>query len=586
MLNLGIWVFETLLRIWGPILGYTIAIYAVLRSLAVANRWRTRRKLGVALNATVVGFFHPFCNAGGGGERVLWRAMHAISNLSKDQGNTLHVIIYSGDVGIPPEDIISNALRQFQIPLDVGALPVSFVFVKGREVLNPNRYPVLTMLGQSLGSFVLAVEALVRATPDVFVDTTGFAFSFPAAWAMGCRVGAYVHYPTISTDMLCQVHERRPAYNNRDWISSRRVVSRAKIIYYHAFALLYGLAGTFASVVMVNSNWTRRHIETMWWFSSPVVVFPPCDTSELENIPINDKGRQRCILSVGQFRPEKDHALQVRALAALLSRPIVREHEGVGGEAGGKGGVARSSGLDVGVSKYKDGPFRDVRLVLLGSCRGEDDRQVLARALALAEELGVSDSVETVVNCSFAELKWWLGRASVGIHTMWNEHFGIGVVEMMAAGMVTIAHRSGGPEADIVVPLPNGKSTGFLAATPEEYACILEGVFSRSTKVGSGNVTVDSNVSRDCIGGSIDANTNVKNVWSTDAMQGDAGEIDTLALREAGRKAAQRFSNDVFDLGFYCCFSKLLPSPRIETTDKGCGDWGLGLMRHQKKKIK
>jgi hypothetical protein len=34
---------------------------------------------------------------------------------------------------------------------------------------------------------------------------------------------------------------------------------------------------------------------------------------------------------------------------------------------------------------------------------------------------------------------------------MWNEHFGIGVVELMAAGVVTIAHNSGGPKMDIVV---------------------------------------------------------------------------------------------------------------------------------------
>jgi len=27
---------------------------------------------------TVVGFFHPYCNAGGGGERVLWAAIQAI----------------------------------------------------------------------------------------------------------------------------------------------------------------------------------------------------------------------------------------------------------------------------------------------------------------------------------------------------------------------------------------------------------------------------------------------------------------------------------------------------------------------------
>jgi alpha-1,2-mannosyltransferase len=32
----------------------------------------------------------------------------------------------------------------------------------------------------------------------------------------------------------------------------------------------------------------------------------------------------------------------------------------------------------------------------------------------------------------YADLKDMLGVATAGLHTMWNEHFGIGVVEMMA----------------------------------------------------------------------------------------------------------------------------------------------------------
>lgn len=44
----------------------------------------------------------------------------------------------------------------------------------------------------------------------------------------------------------------------------------------------------------------------------------------------------------------------------------------------------------------------------------------------------------------------------------------------MAAGLIMIAHRSGGPLADII-ETSEGSRTGFLASTPEEYArCILE----------------------------------------------------------------------------------------------------------------
>lgn len=142
----------------------------------------------------------------------------------------------------------------------------------------------------------------------------------------------------------------------------------------------------------------------------------PTPNSPHQRLPLNDGGRERCALSVGQFRPEKDHALQVRALAALRNLSHTPKQNAYGVVSG----------------VYPS--FDDVRLVILGSCRNNDDRAVLAKTKALAVELGLEESVLFVVNCSFAELKAWLGRASVGLHTMWNEHFGIGVVEMMVRG--------------------------------------------------------------------------------------------------------------------------------------------------------
>jgi alpha-1,2-mannosyltransferase len=62
-------------------------------------------------------------------------------------------------------------------------------------------------------------------------------------------------------------------------------------------------------------------------------------------------------------------------------------------------------------------------------------------------------------------MKEYLRRSSIGIHTMYNEHFGISNVEMMAAGVVVIANNSGGPKLDIVKP-----GTGYLALTAAEYA--------------------------------------------------------------------------------------------------------------------
>ncbi|XP_070024651.1 GDP-Man:Man(3)GlcNAc(2)-PP-Dol alpha-1,2-mannosyltransferase-like [Nicotiana sylvestris] len=52
---------------------------------------------------------------------------------------------------------------------------------------------------------------------------------------------------------------------------------------------------------------------------------------------------------------------------------------------------------------------------------------------------------------------------------MTDEHFGISVVEYMAAGAIPIAHNSAGPRMDIVLP-EDSKQTGFLAQSVEEYA--------------------------------------------------------------------------------------------------------------------
>ena len=87
----------------------------------------------------------------------------------------------------------------------------------------------------------------------------------------------------------------------------------------------------------------------------------------------------------------------------------------------------------------------------------------------MVKELDVPLRVQFCVNQPYSKIRDSLGVASVGIHTMWNEHFGIGIVEMMAAGLIVVAQNSGGPASDIIQP----GVTGFLATTVDEYAVAL-----------------------------------------------------------------------------------------------------------------
>lgn len=87
----------------------------------------------------------------------------------------------------------------------------------------------------------------------------------------------------------------------------------------------------------------------------------------------------------------------------------------------------------------------------------------------LCLHLSLEQNVVFKVNIPYSELKTELGEAMIGLNAMWNEHFGIGVVECMAAGLVTIAHNSGGPKADIINQC-DGSRNGFLATDDEDFA--------------------------------------------------------------------------------------------------------------------
>ncbi|XP_075055163.1 GDP-Man:Man(3)GlcNAc(2)-PP-Dol alpha-1,2-mannosyltransferase [Mixophyes fleayi] len=391
----------------------------------------------------VVAFFHPYCNAGGGGERVLWCALRALQKRYKDAV----YVVYTGDKDVSGEQILNGAVGRFNIKL---SYPVKFVFLEKRDLVEDRLYPHFTLLGQSLGSIVLGWEALVKCVPDVYIDSMGYAFTLPLfKYLGGCRVGCYVHYPTISTDMLSVVRDHHSRFNNSAFISNNPVLSRLKLIYYYLFALIYGWVGSCSDLVMVNSTWTFNHIMDLWKCSNCIsIVYPPCDVQTFLDIGLNQEQERKgqSVVSVGQFRPEKDHGLQIRAFSTLLSKKTPEERV-------------------------------NLKLLLIGGCRNRQDELRVSELKKLSAELGVS--VEFKVNIPFEELKKHLSEATIGLHTMWNEHFGIGVVECMAAGTIILAHNSGGPKLDIVVKY-EGHETGFLADSEDSYASAMDHILSMS----------------------------------------------------------------------------------------------------------
>lgn len=427
----------------------------------------------LAGKATVVGLWHPYCNAGGGGERVLWSA---IAYLQRAEPETV-VLVYSGDYPTASKDeMLAKVFERFSIRLSGDRL--AFIPLPSRHMISDTYWKHFTLLGQSFGSLVLAWEGLCSKDGlwgDVFLDTMGYGFTYPFVRLLAgseIGIGAYTHYPTVSTDMVKRVRERAYGVENAG-ASKSWWRTQVKLVYYRIFTSLYAASLLFAEVIMTNSSWTQAHIQSLLlsarsgWLASILlkdesamqarekrgepsgrgvceVVYPPCDVTGLVKLGRLQK-RKREIVSLAQFRPEKEHSKQLYALQLLLERE----------------------------------DMKDVRLTLMGGSRGPADQGRLDGLRSLAQELGIANNVEFVVNAPYPEIVRRLGEASIGLNSMQDEHFGINVVEFMAAGLIPVVHASAGPMMDIVVPY-KGQRTGFHATDAASFAVALGEALSLS----------------------------------------------------------------------------------------------------------
>ncbi len=349
-------------------------VFAVALLIARRNYRKLKHKNGKQIN---VGFFHPYCNAGGGGERVLWCAIQALQS----EYSSIKIYVYTGDTNASPQEILQKAERRFNLKLS----DIEFVYLHKRSWVEAYKYPRFTLLGQSLGSVILGLEALNSFVPDIYVDTMGYAFTLPIfSFLAGCKTVSYVHYPTITTEMIQTVRSRQASYNNRNYIAGNRFLSLFKLVYYKIFAMMYRFVGRFSDIVMVNSSWTQDHINSLW--KCPMGahrVYPPCDTSDLQTIPLERNTSHKIkIVSVSQFRKEKNHPLQLRTLDLL--RQLVPEEV-----------------------------WEMIELVFIGSTRNDEDEVWVKDLQDMAKHFSLEQNVTFKINIPYSELKTELAESKL-----------------------------------------------------------------------------------------------------------------------------------------------------------------------------
>ena len=153
-------------------------------------------------------------------------------------------------------------------------------------------------------------------------------------------------------------------------------------------------------------------------------------------------------------------------------------------------------------SRVGDTLFSTARLVIAGSCdpRMPEQQVTLMQLRSLAARLGLDTKVDFRVSISDDERRDLLARATCFAYTPNEEHFGLGPVEAMAAGLPVVAVDSGGVRETV-----RPGETGFLCPpNADAFSDALASLIlspTRATEMGTaGRVHVARNFSRQAFG--------------------------------------------------------------------------------------
>ena len=135
------------------------------------------------------------------------------------------------------------------------------------------------------------------------------------------------------------------------------------------------------------------------------------------------------------------------------------------------GRIQPLKGLDVAISALAALERPDAELVAVGGPSGADGPAELARAVALAADLGVSERVRFVAAQPHHLLSTWYRAADVVLVPSRSESFGLVALEAAACGVPVVAAAVGGLRT-----LVDDGRTGFLVEgrDPRDFAAAVE----------------------------------------------------------------------------------------------------------------
>ncbi len=204
----------------------------------------------------------------------------------------------------------------------------------------------------------------------------------------------YVHFPTYLRP--------RPSVDHRPYHFARLMD-----LYYAACDRIAGVSreGVMRNLSLVNSNWTGRYMRRWYDGHETTTLYPPV-AGEFPEVPWEERAPH--FVSLGRLAPEKDLDRTIDILGEVRKR------------------------------------FPEVHLHIIGTHNDEPyARHILGRIAQNQSWITLHQ------NLSRAALAQLVARQRFGLHAMAEEHFGMGVAEIVRGGCV-IWVRNGGGQVEIV----------------------------------------------------------------------------------------------------------------------------------------
>jgi len=160
-------------------------------------------------------------------------------------------------------------------------------------------------------------------------------------------------------------------------------------------------------ILLTNSEFSKEAIRK-YVGAEAIILYPPVDVNDFLKVSEN-KNREDKVVLCGRYTPEKNYEFALKVASHLPG----------------------------------------VKFIIIGAYSGKVSGAYYSKLTRIKEKLGLNN-VKLLKNVSREEQLRIYSKSKVFMHAMINEHFGIAVVEGMAAGLIPIVHKSGGPWLDIV----------------------------------------------------------------------------------------------------------------------------------------